>query len=163
MEQNEKIFDSDVVDNVKLSDDNLTNMNFNISYRRMINHIRNTFNVKNKLGVLRSCSCGAVNGMNVIDAYGDIYACYEDVDCRENRIGYIDIILGAFIYNNKKTEWENRHVQNLNQCSKCSYSLVCGGNCPKHTKVETGDLYKSCCEDKKKIYTRVLLELAPTL
>ncbi|MBE1303416.1 radical SAM protein [Clostridium botulinum] len=162
-EKDEKVFDSDVVENVKLSDDNLTNMNFNISYRRMISDIKNTFDVKNKLGVLRTCSCGAVNGMKVIDAYGDIYACYEDVDCRENRIGYIDIKLGAMIYNNKKTEWRNRYVQNLNQCSKCSYSLVCGGNCPKHTKVTTGHLYKSCCEDKQKIYNRVLLELAPTL
>lgn len=159
----EKIFDSDVVKKVKLSENILENMKFNIQYRKMINDIKALFSCNNKLGNLRTSTCGAVNGMKVIDAYGDIYACYEEVNSKESRIGYINLESGEFIYNDNKIKWLDRQVQNLEQCSKCSYSLICGGNCPKHAKVLTGDLYKSCCEDKKEIFSEVLLEIAPSI
>ena len=159
----EKVYDSDVIDNVKVFNDTLENMKCNIQYRRMISDIKSIFSTKNKLGTLRTSACGAVNGMQVIDAYGYIYACYEEVDTKENAIGYINPDTGEFIYNTKRKIWLNRHVQNIDECSKCSYSLICAGGCPQHTKVETGSLYNACCCDEKEIFNRVLLELAPTM
>lgn len=159
----ERVYDTDVIDNVKLFKDNIKNMKCNIQYRRMISDVKCILSAEKKMTALRTSACGATNGMLVIDAYGDVYACYEEVDCKENRIGYVDLDKEEIIYNDKQEKWLNRHVQNLDECSKCSYSLVCGGNCPEHTKVEKGSLYETCCEDKKEIFDRVLLELAPCM
>ncbi|MFX0550007.1 radical SAM protein [Hathewaya histolytica] len=155
----DRVYDSDVVDNVILDKENLKNMQFNMQYKRMVEDVKKIFDVNEKLPNLRTCTCGAANGMRVIDNRGNIYSCWEQVDNDENIVGHVDINKRAFIYNELWESWQNRHIENIEKCSQCGYSLICGGNCPAHAKYATGDMFSSYCTDIKKTYNRVVKEV----
>ncbi|MBE6048203.1 MAG: hypothetical protein E7213_07380 [Clostridium sp.] len=78
----------------------------------MISDVKSILSVEKKITALRTSACGATKGMLVIDAYGDIYACYEEIDCKENRIGYVDLDKEEIIY--KKLLLEEDNVKDSN-------------------------------------------------
>ncbi|AJA46576.1 radical SAM domain-containing protein [Clostridium pasteurianum DSM 525 = ATCC 6013] len=156
----EKIYDSDVIENVKLDDNKIVNMCYNAQYKVMFRDVEAIFDSKQLVPNFKTSTCGATKGMKVIDAFGNIYTCLEEVDNENNRVGTIDFEQKKFLYNSLWDLWQNRQIQNIDRCSRCGYSLTCGGNCPEHAKISNKDIYTSYCADIKKTYERVVREVA---
>ena len=84
---------------------------------------------KNPLPNLKASFCGAHNKMYVLDAFGDIYACWEKTGDQKIRIGYITEDSKVILNEELNQTWRNRTVISNPVCRKCRYAFYCGGGC----------------------------------
>lgn len=90
--------------------------------------------------------CGAHSKMYVIDAFADLYACYEKTGDKKIRIGSIDKKTGLNINVANECNWRSRTVASNPVCSQCRYALFCGGGCAINAEVKTGKLHANFCD-----------------
>ncbi|MDR2408172.1 MAG: SPASM domain-containing protein [Bacteroidales bacterium] len=123
--------------------DKLTGNNYDIE--------TNDISIKNILTSIReskplpvhSTNCGAQTGMYILDPYGDIYTCLKFVGCKEHIIGnYMENLSWN---SDCLSIWRNRNIGTVEQCSKCKYSLFCGGGCLAKHLARNGNLNASFC------------------
>jgi uncharacterized protein len=94
----------------------------------------------------RSSFCGAHTSMYVIDAFGDIYACWERTGDPSIRLGAIRED-GAVVMNSAiMGMWRNRSVTSNPVCRKCRYASYCGGGCAVLAEGQTGSMYTNHCD-----------------
>lgn len=90
--------------------------------------------------------CGAQNGLFIFDAFGDVYACLERTGNRQLRIGQMsgrdEILINDPVYK----LWRSRNVTSNDTCSKCRYSLYCGGGCAILAEVHNGGFNRNHCD-----------------
>ena len=90
--------------------------------------------------------CGAHGSMYVIDAFGDIYACWERTGDPSIRIGAIKEG-GEVSMNRAITEqWRNRNVTSNPVCRRCRYSTYCGGGCAVLAEGQHGTIHSNYCD-----------------
>jgi uncharacterized protein len=94
----------------------------------------------------RSNFCGAHGSMYVIDAFGDIYACWERTGDTSMRIGAIDE--SGMVYMNRAliANWRTRSVTSNPVCRKCRYAVYCGGGCAVMAEEKHGGLHGNHCD-----------------
>ncbi len=112
------------------------------------NEMSRLFRQKRGLGLNRTCSCmQTMQRTLVVDAFGDLYACFEEAGYPEFRVGHVSGSGVEFfpLHDNYRT----RHIANMEECVKCSVALVCGGQCGVKSRAKTGDLFKPYCGDIK--------------
>jgi uncharacterized protein len=86
-------------------------------------------NQNNPLPSFRASFCGAHNKMYVLDAFGDIYACWEKTGDPKVRIGHVNEN-SEVIFNEELTKtWRSRTMVSNPVCRKCRYAFSCGGGC----------------------------------
>jgi uncharacterized protein len=74
-----------------------------------------------------SIGCAAQSGSYIFDSYGDIYNCWETIGKRQHIIGHY---LNNLEWNKLElSKWQDRNIGVVKKCSKCPYSLFCGGSC----------------------------------
>lgn len=99
--------------------------------------------------------CGAVSKIFILDPYGDVYSCTHVVGTKENVIGSVDSN-GNLNLNANYNKWSNRTVDNIEECSKCPYALICGGGCAANALKVSGNIYKKYCEGFKEKFNEIL-------
>jgi uncharacterized protein len=95
---------------------------------------------------LRTTFCGAHTTMYVIDAFADIYACWEHTGDPKIRIGHISES-GQVLMNRTFLErWRGRNTVSNPVCRKCRYATSCGGGCAALAEEASGDAYTNYCD-----------------
>ena len=90
--------------------------------------------------------CGAHGSMYVIDAFADIYACWERTGDPAIRIGAIRED-GEVAMNRAITEhWRKHNVASNPVCRRCRYSAYCGGGCAILAEGQQGTMYANYCD-----------------
>ena len=113
----------------------------------MLANVRRLFDQRSDpLPGFRATYCGAHSTMYVIDAFGDIYACWERTGAPEERIGAIDAE-GPVRVNRATLEmWRRRNVTTNEVCRQCRYATWCGGGCAAYAEHDHGDMYHNYCD-----------------
>jgi uncharacterized protein len=80
--------------------------------------------------------CSAQVGMYILDPFGEIYSCWEDV-------GRCDMIIGNYLNDNVRwTEirdlWHNQDIAHSEKCVVCKYAFFCKGGCIARRTVQDG-------------------------
>ena len=94
----------------------------------------------------RTAFCGAHSSMYVIDAFADIYACWERTGDPEVRIGHIAESGEVLMNSALARRWRARNVVSNPVCRKCRYATSCGGGCAVLAEETSGDAYKNHCD-----------------
>lgn len=96
--------------------------------------------------MFRSSFCGAHSTMYVIDAFADIYACWERTGDPKLRIGYIEesgaVMMDRFVLE----RWRGRNIVSNPVCRRCRYATSCGGGCAAVAEDTSGDAYTNHCD-----------------
>jgi uncharacterized protein len=90
--------------------------------------------------------CGAHTGMYVLDAFGDMYACWERTGDTKLRIGHIEESGDVLMNRALLDTWRGRNVVSNPVCRKCRYATSCGGGCAVLAEATSGVLYKNFCD-----------------
>jgi uncharacterized protein len=98
------------------------------------------------LATFRSAFCGAHGSMYVIDAFGDIYACWEQTGDPNIRIGAVAGDGQVLMSREILERWRNRAVISNEVCRRCRYAAYCGGGCALMAEQHTGDMYTNYCD-----------------
>lgn len=83
----------------------------------------------------------------IVDAFGDLYACFEEAGHPDFRVGSISKDDVQFF--SLREKYMSRHVANMEECVKCSVALSCGGQCGVRCRAKTGDLFRPHCGELK--------------
>jgi uncharacterized protein len=94
----------------------------------------------------RSAFCGAHATMYVIDAFADIYACWERTGYPNIRIGHIDASGNVLMNRSVMERWRRRNNVSNPVCRKCRYAASCGGGCAILAESKHGDMYTNHCD-----------------
>lgn len=114
------------------------------------NEMSRLFRQKKGLGLNRTCACmQTMQRTLVVDAFGDLYACFEEAGYPEFRVGHVSDEGVEFFPLHEK--YKTRHIANMEECVKCSVALACGGQCGVKSRAKTGDLFKPYCGEIKKV------------
>jgi len=97
--------------------------------------------------LLKSSFCGAHTSMYVIDAFADIYACWERTGDAKMRIGAIaedgEVRMNSALFN----MWRRRNVTTNPVCRSCRYNTYCGGGCAIYAgEQHGGDMFTNFCD-----------------
>jgi uncharacterized protein len=106
----------------------------------------------------RSSFCGAHGSMYVIDAFGDIYACWERTGDPSIRIGSIDAAGTVFMNRAILENWRSRSVASNPVCRKCRYAVYCGGGCAVLAEGKHGDMHANHCDGFSKRFRASVAE-----
>jgi uncharacterized protein len=90
--------------------------------------------------------CGAHGSMYVIDAFADIYACWERTGDPKVRIGSIAESGELRMNRPIVSTWRSRNVTSNPVCQKCRYALYCGGGCAVLAEGQSGNLHSNFCD-----------------
>ncbi|OIJ18049.1 hypothetical protein BKP45_10630 [Anaerobacillus alkalidiazotrophicus] len=136
-----KYMDKDITKNDDIKHDNLT-------YKLHRSQIKDLLG-RNSIP-FRTSVCGATGNMLVVTPNKNLFACWEQIQNNNKSIGKISLEKDNRIqFNEKYLNWKKRHVHMLKNCSKCKYSLFCGGGCPNHSEIVNNDMFQSYCQDSK--------------
>lgn len=114
---------------------------------------------ENKGLFLTPCYCNANYNSYIFDPYGNIYSCLEVVGNTKEAIGkYIN---GIDWNISTKEKWTNRNVNIQKKCSKCKYSLLCGGGC--FAKAQNSGNENAFCDDFPMKLKYVVNKIYPTI
>jgi uncharacterized protein len=92
----------------------------------------------------RGTYCGASTGNFIFDPRGDIYTCLESVGTVSAKVG--EFVPFLRIESDSLSVWRERTIGSLKSCSKCKYSLFCGGGCAVFAKRKYGSMKRSYCD-----------------
>lgn len=106
----------------------------------------------------RSSFCGAHGSMYVIDAFGDIYACWERTGDPTIRIGSIDPTGMVFMNRAILDNWRSRSVASNPVCRKCRYAVYCGGGCAVLAEGQHGQIHANHCDGFSKRFRASVAE-----
>ncbi len=109
--------------------------------------VRQIFNFKvNPLPNFKASFCSAHNKMYVLDAFGDIYACWEKTGDKKIRIGHITEDSQVILNEKLNQTWRNRTVVTNPVCRKCRYAFYCGGGCAAIAMSNKGKFHTNYCD-----------------
>lgn len=83
------------------------------------------------------------------DYTGNIYSCTATVGKPDSSLGtfYPEISLSK----DKVSEWEDRDVTSIKECTTCNLQLACGGGCAAVAQNKTGNLHSPDCRPIKEL------------
>lgn len=95
---------------------------------------------------LRESFCGAHTGMFVLDAFGNVYACWERTGDPKARIGVINPDGTVTLNRPVHDLWRSRTVATNPVCNRCRYAFHCGGGCAVLAATRTGQYHMNYCD-----------------
>jgi uncharacterized protein len=93
----------------------------------------------------RASFCGAERGMMIFDPLGDVYACWEEIGHREERIGTYRAD-GLHLLQHAASKWLARFPGSIEECSACPYALIHTSGCARAAKRSSGTMFAPACE-----------------
>lgn len=100
--------------------------------------------------------CLVYGNVLAIDPFGDVYKCLSMLGEKENRIGYIDDN-NHIIFEYEYEDFLSRSPWKFENCKDCKYLPICGGNCPRTSKLLHGTYHKAVCQSNDKIIYQYIL------
>ena len=104
--------------------------------------------------------CGSEQGMLVIDPFGRIYSCWDQVAVDNTVVGFTDEQSGRFMMNFSKAKWRTRTSDLMPACEACPYVFICRGGCASRAFVEHGSYFREYCGEIKEIFAFVASRIA---
>ncbi|NOK58046.1 MAG: hypothetical protein GFH27_549287n350 [Chloroflexi bacterium AL-W] len=95
---------------------------------------------------LQPSFCGANTSMYVIDAFANLFACWERTGDERIRIGYITEESDLVIEDAMNKLWRSRNVTTNAICRQCRYAHYCGGGCAVLAENRHGELSANFCD-----------------
>jgi uncharacterized protein len=95
---------------------------------------------------MKASYCGAHSNMYVLDALGDIYACWERTGDKNIRIGWLEADGKPEFVADRLLNWRSRTVVTNTTCAQCRYSMYCGGGCAVLAEGIHGTTYGNYCD-----------------
>lgn len=105
---------------------------------------------------LSGLHCDAVTGIYIFDPNGDIYPCNKVVGHKDQRIGTfmpkIELSPSRFL------PWQSYAFSQLSggACSKCTFSLICGGGCRYLRFIDNTTSPNELCADYKRFFESII-------
>lgn len=161
--KDKELSDMDIVHEVSFFNDAIKNMETNSQYAFIIKEMNAVFDIKRKFGNFKIKYCGATGNNRLIDPYGDVYSCLEEVGKKDRRVGFIDKENKLIVNTPLMGEWLNRDVRSIEECSNCEYALICGGGCGIAAYRNSNSLQKPWCSQNKEIAKEVICEITNRL
>lgn len=113
----------------------------------LVQRLRQIFDQRtDPLPAFRSDFCSAHTTMYILDAFGDIYACWERMGDPGVRIGFIDEQGEVFMSPAVIETWRNRSVTSNVVCRRCRYASYCGGGCAVLAEGQNGSIHSNHCD-----------------
>jgi uncharacterized protein len=106
-----------------------------------------TLITKNRVN-FASSYCSAQVGSYILDPFGDIYSCWEDVGKIDKIIGHYantDTDTGCVEWTEMKNMWHNQNIASSPNCVKCKYAFFCKGGCIAQGEHKTGKFGPGFC------------------
>ena len=104
--------------------------------------------------------CGSEQGMFVIDPFGRLYACWDQVGLENAAVGFADEQSGRFLMNFAKAKWRTRTSDLMPACEACPYVFICRGGCASRAFAEHGSYFREYCGETKEIFAFVASRVA---
>ncbi|MDR2131618.1 MAG: SPASM domain-containing protein [Odoribacteraceae bacterium] len=118
-----------------------TNYRYNCTITSMaqllVNAIKN-----NKTIDFSSEFCAAQSGSYILDPFGEIYACWEEVGHQEKIIGHYNELVE---WMGHKDLWHNQNIASNSKCISCRYAFFCKGGCISQEIVVNGTFGAGFC------------------
>ena len=113
---------------------------------------------KDPLPSYKTSYCGAHTRMYIFDPFANIYACWERTGDERVRIGQVTD--GGTLEMDERGEkmWRKRNVTTNPVCSKCRYSMYCGGGCAVLAEADHDTMYMNHCDDFQKRFRTMAAE-----
>lgn len=88
-------------------------------------------------------TCPAAKTEWVFDLHGDIYGCTASCGREEFKLGsfYPEVRLNT----EAVSQWQDRNVNNIEECQECRYNVICGGGCGVIAANRTGRILGPDC------------------
>jgi uncharacterized protein len=93
---------------------------------------------------LASSYCAAQVGSYILDPFGDIYSCWEDVGKTEKIIGHY-ANSDCIEWTEMKNIWHNQNIASSLDCVQCKYAFFCRGGCIAQGENRTGKFSPGFC------------------
>ena len=98
--------------------------------------------------------------MFVIDPFGKLYSCWDQVATEGAEVGFTDEQSGRFLINLSKAKWRVRTSDLMPACQACPYVFICRGGCASRAFVEHGSYFREYCGEVKEIFAFVASRVA---
>lgn len=154
--EEKRIYDDEVMKTIDFVHNSKNLFDLNATYSLISRALSPVFENGN-IAISKPFFCGATSNMVTVDPFGDLYPCWEVIGDKNCSIG--DLSAMGFNFNDNADYWRNRNVMNMDTCSRCAYGLICAGNCPTHSMVYEGDIYKPSCEKFVDIFNQILVAM----
>ncbi|HCC47409.1 MAG TPA: hypothetical protein DEQ38_04745 [Elusimicrobia bacterium] len=144
-----KVDDSDFMD-IKALSEKVLNMGIDLEHPVSLrgNEFQYLFSLQKGTGLTRTTYCMQTTQTTLVaDAFGDLYACFEEAGYDKWRVGHVGEAGVEFFP--QREIYQKRHIANMPDCLACSVALACGGQCGVMCRAKTGDLLKPKCNDMK--------------
>ena len=102
---------------------------------------------------LKSTYCAAHHGSYILDPYGNIFGCLENIGFPNARIGTYST--EQVNWTPLKEQWHWRNSGRIEKCSKCPYVFMCKSGCLTQVLKRGGDFNNSQCEGYGQILTSI--------
>jgi uncharacterized protein len=90
-----------------------------------------------------STYCSAQVGMYILDPFGEIYSCWEDVGKQNMNIG--NYLTASIEWTNILDLWHSQNIANSDKCVNCRYAFFCKGGCIAHGMIQNGEFRSGFC------------------
>ncbi len=107
---------------------------------------------------MKASYCGAHTNMYVLDALGDIYACWERTGDKNVRIGWIEPDGTPQFVADRMLRWRSRTVTTNETCAQCRFAMYCGGGCAVLAEGIHGTTYGNYCDAFGRRFRETLAE-----
>jgi uncharacterized protein len=125
----------------------------------LVRRVRQLFTDRaDALTSFRASFCGAHSTMYVIDAFGDLYACWERTGDQRIRMGAIGADGTVAVSDAVMRLWRNRTVASNPTCQSCRYATYCGGGCAAYAEQKHGTMYHNYCDGFQKRFRSAVAE-----
>lgn len=94
----------------------------------------------------RATFCGAQTTMYVVDAFGDVYSCWEHTGDPQVRVGHVNGDGELELVDEYLGSWQGRNVSTNPVCRRCRYAFYCGGGCASLAHRHMGAIDRNFCD-----------------
>lgn len=138
----------------------LKSLRDNVFLTETLTKIMNLLNRK-RPEVCSKTPCGAGRNFFVFDREGNVYPCYHFIKLNRFKMGNLNSKFEDLINSEIKKELDKRHVDNLEDCKKCSIKYYCSSGCTSHAYYHFGKILAKSpyCLYYKTIYKKLMIWL----
>jgi uncharacterized protein len=87
--------------------------------------------------------CSAQRGMYILDPFGEIYSCWENVGMQDLNIG--KYLSDTIEWTNILNLWHSQNIVSSDKCVNCRYAFFCKGGCPSRGAIQNDKFGSGFC------------------
>jgi uncharacterized protein len=119
----------------------LVSMFADILRQAIVNHKKISF---------ASTYCAAQSSAYILDPFGDIYSCWENVGDLEKIVGHYTP--DGIEWTKIRDVWQRQNIATSSDCVRCKYAFLCRGGCIAKSILKTGKFSPGFCNSFPKTF-----------